>query len=448
MPDDYGIVGVSVAVVALAEMLQTMGLSQALIQREKDLSKAANVTFWSNLTLGLVISGLLVVLAPLLAGVFGDSRLINVLRVQSISVFVCSLSGVQHALLRRDFRFKRLTWLTLGSSLCPLLVAVPLAAVGASYWALIISYLVSRCLETILLWSFSSWRPHWQYDWHVAKGLLVFGGWVAIEGLQGWGLLHGDNLVVAGFLGTERAGRYILSFNIVTLVIATLVGPLSSVAYPAFSRLQKKAEEFRQAFVDCTRMMATVVIPASLGLCVVTAALVSLLGEKWREVQPLLQILAIMPGLGWIILLNPEVYKAWGRPDIMPKFHLATICYIVPAYLIAAQFGLMGFVLARASVGVVFYIPHIWISVRVLKLPRSYFWDCVRSPLIAGLVMSAAVYLLLLQLGPYGVGPWYQQGGKLLGLVGVGAAVYAVCLWIIDKDLCKRFVQLAYKFAK
>jgi len=447
-PADYGIVGVSVAVVALAGMFQTMGLSQALIQRQDNLHEAANVAFWSNLTLGLLTAGLLVVMAPLLAGLFGDSRLINVLRLQSISVFVCSLGSVQYALLRRDFRFKRLTWLALTSSLCPLIVALPLAVAGAGYWALVLSYVVGRCLETILLWSFSPYRPSWKYDWHVARGLLVFGGWVAVEGLQSWGLLHGDNLVVAGFLGTERAGRYILSFNIVSLVIGMLVGPLSGVAYSAFSRLRGRVQEFRQAFLDCTRMLAAVVIPASLGLSVVTAALVPILGKKWSGIEPLLQTLAIMPGLGWIILLNPEVYKAWGRPDIMPKFHLATICYIVPAYLIAAQFGLKGFVLARASVGVVFYIPHIWVSVRVLKLPPSYFWNCIRSPLIAGLIMSAAVYLLLLRLGPYGLDLWYQQGGKLLALVALGVLVYAACLWIIDKNLCKRFAQLAYKFAR
>lgn len=447
-PDDYGIVGVSVAVVALAAMFQTMGLSQALIQREHNLRAAADITFWSNLTLGLLIGALLLVLAPLLARLFGDPRLINVLRVQSITVVACALGSIQHALLRRDFKFKRLTWLALTASLCPLLVALPLAIAGAGYWALVLSFVVGRCLETILLWVFSPYRPTWQFDWKVARGLLVFGGWVAIEGLQAWALLHGDNLVVAGFLGTERAGRYILSFNIVTLVIGTLVGPLSGVAYSAFSRLQNKAQEFRQAFLDCTRMLATVVIPASLGLSVVTSALVPILGEKWTSIEPLLQILAIMPGLGWIILLNPEVYKAWGRPDIMPKFHLATICYIVPAYLIAAQFGLIGFVLARASVGIVFYIPHIWVSVRVLKLPRTYFWDCIRSPLIASLIMTAAVYLLLQYLGPYGSDAWYQQVGKLLGLIATGVTVYAACLWLIDKALCKRFIQLVYKFTK
>ena len=52
-PADYCILGVSVAFVALAGMFQTMGLSQALNQREKNLNQAANVSFWSSTALGL-----------------------------------------------------------------------------------------------------------------------------------------------------------------------------------------------------------------------------------------------------------------------------------------------------------------------------------------------------------------------------------------------------------
>ena len=448
-PDHFGILGISVAVVNLAALFHNMGLSQALVQREDNLSEAANVTFWSNVAMGALMAALLAGFAPFLADSFHDGRLTNVLRVQSISIFVVSLGSVQHALLRRDFKFKRLTWLTFGASLCPLLIAVPLAAVGAGYWALIASFVAGRCLETSLLWWFSPWRPQFSYDWKVARGLLVFGGWVAIAGLQSWGLMYADNLVVAGFLGTARAGRYILSFNIVFLVAGALVGPLSSVAYSAFSRLQADPQEFRRTFLDGTRMLAAVVIPVALGLCVVASALVpAVLGKKWSGIEPILQILAIMPGLSWMFLLYPEAFNAWGRPDIIPKVQLASICYIVPAYLIAPRFGLIGFALARASIEVVFYIPLILILVSVLKLPRSYFWDCIRSPLIAGLLMSAALYLLLLVLRPYGVGPWYQQGAKLMILVVTGALVYSACLWIIDKGLCRRFAQLFYRFAR
>ena len=70
VPTDYGIVGMSLVIVGLAYLFHGMGLSQALIQREEDVESAANVAFWSNLTLGVVIAIMIILLAPWISSFF------------------------------------------------------------------------------------------------------------------------------------------------------------------------------------------------------------------------------------------------------------------------------------------------------------------------------------------------------------------------------------------
>lgn len=442
-PSDYGIVGISTVVVGLANLFHGMGLSKALIQREKDVAAAADVTFWSNLTFGFIVALAILLFAPWISLFFQEPRLSAVLQVQSIAVILTSLSSVQNALLQRKFKFKKLMGLTLVPSLMPLIIAVPLAVLGLGYWALIGSAVAGRGLQTFLLWKYSSWRPHWRYDTQIARQMLCFGGLVALEGMLGWSIVSGDNLVAGHFMSSKDVGFYVFGFNLVVLLVGFFVKPLTGVAFSTFSRLQSDIKELQKVFLESTRMIAAIVIPFSFGLALIADPFTAVvLGSRWHGIEPIIRILAIWPGLGFIISLNPELYRAMSRSDIMPKFHIFSLIYIIPAYWISAQYGLIAFCWARFSVGVVFFIPHILLSIKVLKLPFNYFWNCIRSPLFAGLIMSCVVYGFVNWMEPY-AGNNLQDIFKFSGIIMSGVISYGIALWIIDKGLSVRFLQVA-----
>jgi teichuronic acid exporter len=447
LPSDYGIIGMSMVIVSLANLFHGMGLSQALIQREEDMESAADVAFWSNVTLGVFIAIMIVLLAPWISSFFHEPRLTAVLRIQSITVVMSSLASVQDALLQKEFRFKKLVGLTLVPSLMPLIVAVPLALLGSGYWALVGSAIAGAGVQTFLLWKYSSWRPRWCYDVRIARQMLTFGGLVALEGLMGWAIVSGDNLIAGHFMTAKDVGLYVFGFNLVVLLVGFFVNSLTGVAYSAFSRLQSDIKELKRVFLESTRIIATMIIPFSFGLSLIAEPFtVVVLGSRWYGIEPVIMILGIMPGLSFIISLNPALYKAIGRPDIMPKFHVFSLAYIIPVYWISAQFGLIAFCWARFSVGIVFYFPHIWLSMKVLSLPFKFFWSCIRSPLFAGLIMALVVYCMENLMAPYTVCDWLNIL-KLSGIMMCGVVCYAIALWFIDKGLCMRLLQLAKKIA-
>jgi O-antigen/teichoic acid export membrane protein len=443
-PSDYGIIGIAVLVIGLARMVESMGLSQALIQTDEDVEESANVVFWSNLGLSGLLYIILFLTAPFAADFFAEPRVTLVLRIMGLQLVLSAFDDVQEALLRRNFQFQQLVGRRLIPALTPALVSIPLAVAGFGYWSLVAGTLSGTLLGVILLWKVSDWRPRFRFDVRIARLLLGFGAFVAVESLQSWALNYGDNLAVGYFLGIEGLGYYNLGFTLTVILTGYAISPLTSVAYSAFSRLKTDSEELQRLFIDSTRMLAIVVFPLALGLSLAAEPVVSVvLGAKWSGAIPAVRILAIMPGLSWIIVLNPQLYRALGRPDIMPKFHIATLIYIIPAYIISAQFGLIAFCLSRASVGFVFYIPHIWLSIKMLKLSRWYFWDCIRSPLSAGLIMSGMVFVLASLLRPYSAN--WQEWGKLIIILMGGAISYSLALWLIDRSLCLRAIQLVRK---
>ena len=267
---------------------------------------------------------------------------------------------------------------------------------------------------------------------------------MALEGLMGWAIVSGDNLIAGHFMTAKNVGLYVFGFNLVVFLVGFFVNSLTGVAYSAFSKLQSDIKELKMVFLESTRIIATIIIPFSFGLSLISDPFtIVVLGSRWHGIEPVIKIMAISPSLSFIWILNGEIYKAIGRPDLMPKIHLAQILYIIPTYWISAQHGLNTFCWARASV-IIFLGFHILVAVKVLKLPSNYFWNCIRSPLFAGLIMALVVYLMETSMGPYTVCNWLNIC-KLSGIIMCGAVSYALSLWFIDKGLCVTFLQVARK---
>jgi len=440
-PADYGIIGIAASVAGLAGTVQGMGLSQALVQTDENVEGAADVVFWSNLGQSLLLYAIVFSTAPLLAVFFDEPRLISVIRVIGLKLVLSAFDDVQAALLARDFGFRRLAIRQAVPAVTPALVSIPLALSGFGYWSLVAGTLAGTALGVIWLWSVAEWRPRLRFDVRVARSLFGFGALVTVQSLQAMALSYGDRLAAGHFLGVENLGYYTFALLLIRQLMGFVILPLERVAYSAFSRLRTEREELQRLFIESTQILAVIVFPLALGLSLAAEPVVSVaFGEKWQPAIPVIRILAIMAGLSWVGTLHPTLYRALGRPDVMPKFYVGVLLYSIPAYVIGGQLGLTGFSLMRGSVSLISTLQML-ISVKLLKLPWKYLWHCIRSPLFAGLIMSGVVSVLVALLGPYDSG--WQSGGNLVIIVASGAAAYGLALWLIDRVLFWRFMRRA-----
>jgi len=63
-PEDFGVMSAAMMVLAFSQIFWEAGMGKALIQRQTDVEEAADVAFWVNLGLGVVIAGLLFLGGP------------------------------------------------------------------------------------------------------------------------------------------------------------------------------------------------------------------------------------------------------------------------------------------------------------------------------------------------------------------------------------------------
>lgn len=441
VPEDFGIVGTAMIVISFSRMFLDAGLGKALVQTNLVAGNAANVVFWTNITLGGLIYVVIFVSAPALAGFFNSSASGPVIRVLGLQLIILSLTSVQEFLFIRNMGFRDLFWAKLAMAAMPGLFSIPLASFGFGVWALVAGTLVGSFVNMLILWSKSPWRPSFSYDLAIARQLFRFGFWIVLEGLGIWLIGWGDQLLVGRFLSVAELGVYRVGWYISTVLFGLTFNPLLPVMYSTFSRLQEDREELKRMFHKIVRIMITFILPIAVGVPLIAPELTDMVfGDKWEGLGFVLAFLTLLGGAGAVVAANPELYRSVGRPDVNTKVLVFTLAFYLPAYLIAVQYGLTTFVVVRTLLAFFALPVHVFFVVRIFGFSPVYLWRDGRKPINAGILMLLAVFCLKKTM--YYVEFPSSELLKVLALVLVGAATYSVVLWYSDKEFCRSVVSL------
>jgi O-antigen/teichoic acid export membrane protein len=441
VPEDFGVVGVATIAIGLAQIFQDFGLGKTLIQRKTEISDSANVIFWTNLTLSLSLYLVVFVTAPLISKFFHEPNVTDVLRVLCLQIVIFSFISVHQALFQRNFQFKQLFFIKLFSAVTPSFASIPLALYGYGVWSLVYGSLAGAVVQVFLFWRASPWRPQLRYDFQLARQLFGFSAWVALEAFLSWLILWGDSIVLGHFLGVKELGVYRVGVTFLMLVFGVFFNPLMPIAYSSFSRFQSNHDELKQAFLGTVRIIASVSLPIGVGLAILAPSISSVIfGQKWQGIEIIIALIGIMHCIGWLVGINPEVYRAIGRPDINTKLLIAAVVYYIPVYVLAAPYGLFVFCLARVAVAIVAMGLHIFVANRILNLPLTYLGSCVKLPLVGILIMAIAVYFAVNFSGTFiGLEGWV----RMISIIAFGGITYIVAMWFIEKKFVLKVISLA-----
>lgn len=440
-PADFGVVATAMIVISFAQMFWDAGLSKALIQINEAPEEAAQVVFWTNFTLGLTIYALLFLTAPWVAIFFKSPSSGPVLRVIGLQIIIASLSSVQQALFMRDLNFRSLFWVKLFTAFLPGFFSIPMALYGYGVWALVAGALVGQTVNLLLLYRYSHWRPRFQYDFSRARKMFKFGLWVLAEAFGAWLIMWGDSLFVGRFLGVHDLGVYRTGWMMALLIFGLVLNPFLPVLYSAFSRLQNDLPTLQQNFHKVNRIVMSLALPMGVGLLLIGPELAtSLFGSKWQGLGLVLSVLGFMFGLTWLVGVNPELYRAMGRPDVNTKLMFVQLSYYMPAYLLAVQSGLETFVFVRLAVAVAGTLIHVYVCQRMLNVSLLYLWHDGKHFIFAVIAMGVGLGVVKWTLSS--IGAPLPQVPLLAFLVMAGASIYTATVWLLDRGFIMQTARL------
>ena len=365
-PDDYGIVAAAIMVISFTQIFWEAGMSKALIQKQTNVEASANIAFWCNCGMSIIISLLLFLFSNLIStNLFHDERVASVLKLMTIQIVLGAISSVHTALLQKEMKFNRLFWVRITTVAIPGIFSIPLALHGWSYWSIITGTLVGQAAQVIILWRICKWRPEFGFNAPLAKQLGKFGAWVSLSGLLSWFYIWIDSFFVGSYLGTYQLGLYRTGNQFVDMIYGFLFAPLLPVLYSHFSGVHLNVERLRNIFFKVVRVITLISIPLAFIIYALKNPLSFVFfGEKWNGVGFIIGIMALKHGYSWVSGVNGEVYRAIGKPSYETVVTSLTLLIYLTGYFISINYGFTAFVWTRFFFSIRSYVyPYLfWVA--------------------------------------------------------------------------------------
>ena len=316
--DDFGLVAAGLAVLALLEAVSEGGVGAAVVWRRQDPEKTAAVAMTISIIGAVLIGGAAFFAAPLVAEIFFDHRSVDIIRALSVCLILSGPSSVFVGILQRDLAFRKRVIPEILKALTKTVVGVALALSGFGAWSLVYGHIAGMVVGLVALWWLSRWSPRLSLDRETVSSILPFGIQMTLVTILSVLGKNADYMLVGHFLDVATLGIYVLAFSLTDQIILGISWAASQALFPAYGAIQADLPALRRSYEDSLTAIAALTLPAAAGLAIVAEPLVQVIyGEKWSQVIPVVQVLAIYAMVHSVAFNLGDLFKATGRPWVL-----------------------------------------------------------------------------------------------------------------------------------
>ena len=352
-PDDYGILAVAMVFVTLVGAITGFGIQGAIVQIRELHADHLNGGFWFSLATGALLYGLICAVAPWLASLYGEPELEPVLFCLGLIGLFQSMGVVPSAILSRNFRYRYLAFRAVISNLVGGVLGITMAVYGYGVWALVAQQMSQVILRTLLTWFGAAWTPGLIISWAPLKRLLSVGLYLMGSGFANTLSRQTDNLLIGIFIGTRELGIYSIGYKVFETVNGVMLGSVSRLGLPTFSRLQSNPQRLANAYHRAWTVGAALTLPVFMLILLTAPELVPFLfGEQWRDSAVVLQLLMVASCCRSLTNFDSTLLVACGRPRLAFRLTLARTLLSIAGFAIAVQWGINAIAAVVAIVAV------------------------------------------------------------------------------------------------
>jgi O-antigen/teichoic acid export membrane protein len=432
-PTELGQFTAGMVLVALAQLYTESGMLSALIYRRDRLEEAAATAVVATVLGGLIVSLFLLAVAPVIGSFFDSETVAGVAAATAGLSLLRATAIVPGALLQRRFSFLRRMVVEPAAVLVFGITAIVLTANGLGVWGLVIAQYGSVLVTVLLSWSLVRWRPQLRLaSFGMWRELISYGRHTIAATTVIRVAEEIPVLLLGRFTGAAPLGQFRYGRRIAALPLGMLMAAASYVLFPAFARIATERGRFQASVLRALRWMAILAFGGGLIMIPLGEPLTTLaFGSVWADAGKAAMALGVFTAARGVSSLIVETLKADGRPDIVTRMNIVEVVVGSAAMVVLLPLGLVG-VCIGISIGAVVRAAYAFNRAHaIVGLPRKSMLEAIRAPLLAALVMVAALFpleALVFQAGDRATAP----GLLLLALEAVlGLAIYAGILHVL-----------------
>lgn len=422
-PSDYGTIGMLAIFMAIAQSLLDSGFNRALIQKKDRTNVDYSTVFYFNLVVSIVLYALFFMAAPYIADFYHTPIIKDVSRVIFLSVVINAFSIVQTAKLTIELNFKLQSLATIISVVVSGTIGVVFAYSGYGVWALVAQGISSALVRTFILWMFSHWKPLLTFSKESFISLFSFGSKLLIGDFIHTIYTNLYTLVIGRTFSSSNVGYYNLSNTYALLPYSIFSQVVNKVIFPILSEKQEDNAELLNVYNKLFKVPMFLYVPLMFGIAALAEPLVCILiGEKWIDCVPLLQILCIGYVFAPMSAINLNLLYVKGRSDISLKLDFIKKPLGLLLLFTSIPLGIWWMCFGKALYELVAFAANCYYTKKILNNGFKEQFFAILPILLYSTAMFACILLVNQLFSSY----WLMLiVGFILGLgIYVGLAAY------------------------
>ncbi len=363
-PARFGMLGVSWAFLEYLTLFD-VGLGKATVRyvadavarQTNDIPQITAVSLSTQMMLGVAAAIVLASLSSLLAqrafhvepGLVGEATALFVVVGANLPVVLAltTLRGV----LEGAQQFVVSNAIKIPASAGSIVIPAVLARLGYSLPVImlwVLAWRVAACIATLIAIRIviPNFRVEPPRDWRRLRGLISFGGWVAVSGVVSPILVYFDRFALGVRVNLTAVGYYTAPYEGITRALV-IPNSLINALFPLLTGLGVVAAASRidRLFASSMRMVLILMsVPAAIAFVFAPFILTLWMGPDYAMHGALaLRILAVGVLINSVAHIPYTFLEASGRPDVPAKCHLAELAIHLPvAWILVGRWGITG----------------------------------------------------------------------------------------------------------
>lgn len=404
-PEQFGLFGLAMAIVAGLNLFGQFGLKNAFIARSF-ASQREKLDYLSSAWTGNLLLFVAVGAAIAATGLFGriffkDPQVYSLLVVLAAAPVLNALSNPIFYLLEKRTCFKGIFIFETGSNLISCVASVILVYLTASVWGLVLGHLLSQVLRCG--WSYVAYVRLHSFDLNRkrAQALFGYGRYIFFVALLTYVTSQFDALVVGAMLGTEVLGSYMVASRFVNIPIMVFSMAVGRTLFPTYAGAYVfGSDHLRNVWMSVYRHFCMAVVVVFVPIYLWTDVWLRLLfGPQWDAAVPVTKVFVLYAVFRALAQGVSPLLLAINRPELDYRVKLVEVAILMPClYFGLLKFGAVGGAMALSLSYLVALLLRLFLIWKPLRLSFKNLLILFTPPL--------AISLLVIPLGGFALEIW------------------------------------------
>ncbi len=357
---DFGLMSIVLFVIGFSNLFMDMGLTSAILHKQNTDQKTYASLYWLNLTVSIIIYGIILILAPWVTIFYELNELHTLIPLAGLSVIFGGIGRQFATILQKNLLFEKIAIIEITSAIISFFVAIYCAINGYGVYALLYSILTMNIISNLLLLisGVGNYGLLFYINIRLTLPYLKIGIYQMGSSIINYFNRDLDILIIGKLLGAEVLGGYSLAKQLVFKPTGIINPIITKVATPLFSKIQVEGERVKDAYLKLVNTLTTInfflyAVMALFSYWIVTF----LYGSSYIHIVSIVQVLSLYMTLRSIGNSTGSLIVAFGKTHLGFYWNLGILLLTPLVIYVGSFYDIVGIAFALFLYQLLLVIP-------------------------------------------------------------------------------------------